>query len=525
MLSVEAVQSAYDGSDGPLVEVRGCGCRSPLCVRCSPRAMWPFAEMVENDCKRLGCEWLAMVTLTSDPKRFPDPDFVALNGLIPRFMRFVWDEVMTPAYREKWGSAPIWWYRLEPHEGKRMVADASGTGRGRLHAHILFPALTENDGRLTRERLNLLRVKGEAMSGRTTFGWARSGVDGRVPVRMRVVRKASDEGTPMGLGYLSKGLAYLSKSSDSEGIDRLYERRRLRLWGRSDAVSRGDPKNVRRAKSIADRAERIRCLRALRREARHSGRTADAERYREMIREYYAAPVRRAPMRTHRDRVGGCGDGLTVFDVNSGEYLGVVRDVQYWEAHAAATARARGFPALVASGVVGVGKWRMRIPGGWVGVASLDEVESPAETRSKRMLRGAVSGGWGQQAPSKSPRTSRASASVAGPVGSSAGLVTSAPSVKAPSPLPCAQASVEPREHRASVACPRAGVPVSSMGGSRGAFAGRRPAGGTVPLRWGPRGVTARGAGRSPNLVQRGCSVMREKRWKRGVESTGPPSY
>lgn len=305
----------YGPQDDEPVDVRGCGCKSPACPVCNPGLGYRFAQQLLADCDRLRVEHLSMLTVTRDPSRFDDPDYVRTSGVVSRFMDRVWN-LLPESYRERFGGEPLYWCAFEPHDGKRATEDSSGEAFGGIHAHILFPAVNARGWIGT--ALEPIRDAGIKMSGRTTYGWVRGAKS------VYAVPVLSDKGKGV-TRYLSKGLLYAFKGSGGL-LDRWGDKVRLSMFIRSRGVSRGDPRNVcRRAKQDL-MGELLRNARANVRRLRHEHRESSPEYKRALevvaSHERELAPRERRPMRTHAERWAECCSRSVVIAADTGRMLG-----------------------------------------------------------------------------------------------------------------------------------------------------------------------------------------------------------
>ena len=306
----DTTDCGYDGSMGPVVDVRPCGCRSPLCPACSRGFAFRRAQAWMADCARMGVERVAMIVVTRDAERFPDPDHVIHARVAFHLMNHVW-QVLGKAYQERWGPEPIWWAFREVHDGKRG-GSADSVARGAMHLHLYFPSPSKT-GRISRKKLDLIRRRGIELAGRTTWGWDRRGV-----YALDVSAAAE---------YSAKGVEYATKTAVD---DRMLDSVRLALASRSRAVSRTDPANEERRKQDAKRRWHKRAAVLAYRHLRHTlGPKSEATRKaREIVREWYRPAAKRGPMRTHRERVARCGERV-VFLQNRQFVGGIDLDYQF----------------------------------------------------------------------------------------------------------------------------------------------------------------------------------------------------
>lgn len=213
-----------------LVRAVPCKCGDCCCEACSSAVAARKARRFESDCDRLGIRRLNLITFTRDPSRFPDPrHLLAGDGKYQRFFDALWAELPRYGFESFLIDfpEPVWQVFLEVHDGKRSADSSVATAaRDAVHAHAYMPSLSDS-GRIPKGLLEFIVEQGQALSGRTTWGWQRQ------RVYAMPVRDAS--------GYASKGLRYAVKGAAVSGP---MADSRFHLVLRSRTFTESDPVNV-----------------------------------------------------------------------------------------------------------------------------------------------------------------------------------------------------------------------------------------------------------------------------------------
>lgn len=283
-----------------VVEVVGCRCMSPACPLCGVVRSMRASDQIVADCKRLGVEHVTMLTGTTDPKRFPDPEHLFAKRVIHTMMAWVWGK-MPASYVSKWGSEPVWWCCRELHDGKRR---ADGKGSYRWHVHILMPSPQfpgRRRGRLPLPLLKAFNFEGVRLSGRWDWGWKNQLTS--LPVEAST-------------GYVSKGVRYASKGSGALP-DAVLAARRVSPFTRSRGATLGDPGCVSRRDAAAEKRrqcfEAVEDLTRLMAEAGSRRQYGIQEAFRK-VRAEWRNPTPRVSrvVRTTRERLADCCSHLAV---------------------------------------------------------------------------------------------------------------------------------------------------------------------------------------------------------------------